>query len=67
MGQVARIGPAAALPGSTGPTADAVSALVNLGYGRTEAFGAIAEAARAGGTSASVEALVKAGLKELGA
>ena len=67
LGQVARIGPADALPGRTGPTADAVSALVNLGYGRSEAFGAIAEAARAGGASASVEALVKAGLKELGA
>jgi len=68
LAQVARIGPAAsALPGAAGPTADAVSALVNLGYGRSEAFGAIAEAARAAGTSASVEALVKAGLKELGA
>jgi Holliday junction DNA helicase RuvA len=68
LARVARIGPAAtALPGAAGPTADAVSALVNLGYGRSEAFGAIAEAARAAGASASVEALVKAGLKELGA
>jgi holliday junction DNA helicase RuvA len=67
LGQVARIGPAASLPGSTGPTADAVSALVNLGYGRAEAFGAVAEAARISGSGASVEALVKAGLRELGA
>lgn len=65
VAQVARIGTAAALPGAAGPTADAVSALVNLGYGRSEAFGAIAEAARVAGASASVEALVKAGLKEL--
>jgi len=64
VAQVARIGPAA-LPGAGGPTAEAVSALVNLGYGRSEAFGAIAEAARLGGTNASVEALIKAGLKEL--
>jgi Holliday junction DNA helicase RuvA len=67
LAQVTRIGPSAAPPGDIGPTADAVSALVNLGYGRSEAFGAIAEAARAAGASASVEALVKAGLKELGA
>lgn len=68
VSQVARIGQAAAAsPGSSGPTADAVSALVNLGYGRSEAFGAIAEAARVAGASANVETLVKAGLKELGA
>ena len=45
---------------------DAVSALVNLGYGRTEAFGAVAAVASALGTDASVEALIKEGLKELG-
>jgi Holliday junction DNA helicase RuvA len=45
---------------------DAVSALVNLGYGRSEAFGAVAQAAAALGRSASIEALVKAGLQELG-
>jgi len=67
LGPVARIGPAAAAPGEIGPTADAVSALINLGYGRSEAFGAIADAARAAGAGASVEALVKAGLQELGA
>lgn len=46
---------------------DAVSALVNLGYGRSEAFGAVAQAGAALGEAASIEALVKAGLRELGA
>jgi len=45
---------------------DAVSALVNLGYGRTEAFGAVAAVASALGADASVDALIKEGLKELG-
>ena len=44
---------------------EAVSALVNLGYRRGEAFGAVAEAARALGPAAGVEALIRAGLKEL--
>ncbi|MZR32151.1 Holliday junction branch migration protein RuvA [Sneathiella litorea] len=46
---------------------DAVSALVNLGYGRADAFGAVAAAARNLGPDASVEALITAGLKELAA
>ena len=46
---------------------DAVSALVNLGYRRGEAFGAVAHAAQQLGDEASVEALVKAGLRELSA
>jgi len=46
---------------------DAVSALVNLGYGRAEAFGAVATAARALGQEATVEALITSGLKELAA
>jgi len=71
-GEVA-LGPAAAMvegaaaPAGDGPTADAVSALVNLGYGRSEAFGAIAQASQALGKAASVESLITAGLKELGA
>lgn len=65
---------AAAGGGATAATApaqtaagDAVSALVNLGYGRAEAFGAVAAAARALGAEATVEALITAGLKELAA
>jgi len=46
---------------------DAVSALVNLGYRRAEAFGAVAHAARSLGTDAPLEAVIKAGLKELSA
>jgi len=45
---------------------DAVSALVNLGYARMEAFGAVSRAAQAAGGSAPVGALIKASLKELG-
>lgn len=47
--------------------ADAVSALVNLGYGRTEAYGAVIEALREMGDGARVEALIRAGLARLGA
>ena len=50
----------------TGATADAVSALVNLGYRRAEAFGAVATAARKLGDKASLDALIRAGLQELG-
>ena len=48
-----------------GPAADAVSALVNLGYRRTEAFGAVAVASRRLGSSADIGALIRAGLQEL--
>jgi Holliday junction DNA helicase RuvA len=47
-----------------GAAQDAVSALVNLGYGRSEAAGAVARAAAAG-TEPSAEALIRHGLKEL--
>ena len=56
---------ASAPAGAAGPVADAVSALVNLGYRRAEAFGAVATAAQRLGPSAGVDALIRAGLKEL--
>lgn len=46
---------------------DAVSALVNLGYQRAEAFGAISHVSRRLGPEATVEALLRDGLKELAA
>lgn len=50
-----------------GAAADAVSALINLGYGRSEAFTAVANAKTALGDGADVSTLIKAGLKELSA
>ena len=45
--------------------ADAVSALVNLGYSRSDAFGAVAEAAKRLGDAAKIDALIRVGLQEL--
>jgi len=59
--------PAAASPAeaSDGPAADAVSALVNLGYRRSEAYGAVTAAAQRLGSGADAGALIRAGLQEL--
>jgi Holliday junction DNA helicase RuvA len=55
-----------AAPADASDDADAVSALVNLGYGRSEAYGAVVAARRDLGADADVSALIAAGLKELG-
>lgn len=47
------------------PVADAVSALVNLGYAELQASAAVAAAQRAAGEGASTEALIRLGLREL--
>ncbi len=47
------------------PVTDAVSALVNLGYGQPQAAAAIAAAARDAGDEAETAQLIKLGLKEL--
>lgn len=47
------------------PVADAVSALVNLGYGQLQAAAAIATAARNAGEGADAATLIRQGLKEL--
>jgi Holliday junction DNA helicase RuvA len=49
----------------TGAVADALSALVNLGYKRADAFGAVTAAARNLGEKPNVQELIRAGLKEL--
>jgi len=48
------------------PVADAVSALVNLGYGQPQAAAAIAAASRNVGDGADTATLIRQGLKELG-
>jgi len=47
------------------PLRDAISALVNLGYGRPQAAAAIAASAKALGEDAQTSALIRQGLKEL--
>jgi Holliday junction DNA helicase RuvA len=63
LGQLAK--PRGATAPAPSADLDAVSALVNLGYGRAEAFGAIASVSKSLGDGASIDALIKAGLKEL--
>ncbi|HEX6840527.1 MAG TPA: Holliday junction branch migration protein RuvA [Stellaceae bacterium] len=62
------LGPAVAAPAGApegAAAADAVSALVNLGYSRSDAFGAVAQAAKRLGDAAKIDALIRAGLQEL--
>jgi Holliday junction DNA helicase RuvA len=47
------------------PVADAVSALVNLGYQQLQASAAVAAAQRSAGEAATTEQLIRLGLKEL--
>ena len=56
-------GPAATAGGEV--SEDAVSALTNLGYKRTEAFTAVAAASRRLGRDAGLQSLITEGLKEL--
>jgi Holliday junction DNA helicase RuvA len=50
---------------ASGPVAEAVSALVNLGYPQIQAAAAVTAAARAAGDGATTETLIRLGLKEL--
>lgn len=57
---------AAPVAGTLAPAAaDAVSALINLGYGRSEAHAAIAKAVAALGEQVAVDALIRNGLQDL--
>lgn len=47
------------------PVQDAISALVNLGYGRPQAAAAVAASLKAIGENADASALIRRGLKEL--
>jgi Holliday junction DNA helicase RuvA len=47
------------------PVTDAISALVNLGYGQPQAAAAIAAASRSAGEGAETAHLIRLGLKEL--
>jgi holliday junction DNA helicase RuvA len=47
------------------PVSDAVSALINLGYGQPQAAAAVAAAARSAGAESDVRQLIRLGLKEL--
>lgn len=46
-------------------TNDAISALVNLGYGRSEAYGAVTKASQNNDVNQSIDALIRLSLKEL--
>ena len=52
-------------PAADGPQGEAVSALVNLGFQRMDAFGAVARAGQELGDKAGLDELIRAGLKEL--
>lgn len=72
LGQAARVGVVASgktviadVDENAGAIADAVSALVNLGYTPSQALGAVSEAAGDIGEGADVGRLIKAGLSKL--
>src|SRR6188474_3750664 len=48
------------------PVSDAVSALINLGYGQPQAAAAVAAALRSAGDGADTPRLIRLGLRELG-
>jgi Holliday junction DNA helicase RuvA len=54
-----------AVSDANSPAAEAISALVNLGYARPQAAAAIAASLRALGEDAETSALIRRGLKEL--
>jgi holliday junction DNA helicase RuvA len=63
--QVMRLSSAVEDKRAPGPVADALSALVNLGYGQPQAMAAISAAVRDAGDGADTARLIRLGLKEL--
>jgi Holliday junction DNA helicase RuvA len=57
--------PGGSKAGAGSANEEAVSALVNLGFSRTEAFGAVVRAGQTLGDGAAVGDLIRSGLKEL--
>lgn len=57
--------PHAPVPAASGAMADALSALTNLGYRRAEAEAALARAVKEHGEDASLDVLVRTGLRSL--
>ena len=70
-GSAETLRPRQAAPGSGGIASspavaeDAVSALVNLGYGRSEAFSAVSKVLRAGEAEPPLESLIRDSLREM--
>ncbi len=62
---VARLAGEDEAKGAPKPVQDAISALVNLGYGRPQAVAAVAASVKALGEGAETSALIRRGLKEL--
>jgi len=65
IGQAGSRSPATVTVPGTAVLSDATSALANLGYGSAEALGAVSRAAGRLGDDASVEELIRDGLREL--
>ncbi len=62
---VARLAGADDVKNAPKPVQDAISALVNLGYGRPQAAAAVGASVKALGDAAETSALIRRGLKEL--
>ena len=65
LAPVAAVAGTGSAPVAGGANEEAVSALVNLGFSRSEAFGAVIRAGSALGDGAAVDDIIRTGLKEL--